>query len=490
MQKKNKNIIKREVPTNKIKIKIGKETIEFNKNVFFDKLPAKNIIRILKDDAKELKNLTKYYNHFNLQKTNHKIGELYLLPIIEKQGKYEDKKQILPTLSFENILLCKCIDVKNNISYDELTDEDFIFSLPTIKNSKQLKLAILKRYKKSLPNLSNKEIIDAGVSLTKLEIIDTFSYNSKFNWGSMRKGFGKAMVEIGKRNNNVLALTADLKESLNLTEFEEKYPSRFYEFSISEQNMMSAAAGMTIAGKIPFCASYAAFNPGRNYDQLRVSVCYSNANVKIVGSHAGLTTGPDGATHQMLEDIAITRCLPNLTVIIPCDEEEARKATIAAAKHKGPVYIRLSREKTPNITKKESEFKIGKADILKKGKDICIISCGVALQFALKAEQELSKYNISSTVINLHTIKPLDKKTILDSVKKTKGIITLEEHQIYGGMGSAVAELISQNCPKPLKILGISDKFGESGDGYKLLDKYKISEKEIIKSAKEILNNL
>ena len=305
--------------------------------------------------------------------------------------------------------------------------------------------------------------------------------------GSIREGFSKGLLAISKTNKNIVALTADLKDSLKLGEFAKKHPKRFFECGISEQNMASAAAGMTINKKIPFICSYAAFNPGRNWDQLRVSICYQNSNVKMIGGHAGLTTGPDGATHQALEDIAITRVLPNLTVIVPCDEEESRKATIASVKHKGPVYIRLTRENSKNITTSKTKFEIGKANIIKTGDDLTIIACGLTVQFAIEAQKELKKQKINATIINSHTIKPLDEKTILKYAKKTNAIITIEEHQKIGGMGSAITEFLSQKYPTPIEIIGIEDTFGESGAGYELLEKYNISVAEIIKRAKIIL---
>lgn len=309
----------------------------------------------------------------------------------------------------------------------------------------------------------------------------------KQTYGAVRNGFGEGLAQAAKFNKNIVALCADLKDSLKLTQFIKENPIRYFEMGICEQNMMSAAAGMCINDKIPFVVSYAVFNPGRNWDQLRVSVCYSNHNVKIIGGHAGLTTGPDGATHQALEDIAITRVIPNLTVIVPCDEEEARKATIAITKHKGPCYLRLSREKSLNITSMISKFEIGKANVLKEGKDVTIIATGLTVQFALEAQEKLKKEKINTTIINLHTIKPLDEKTVLAYAKKTKAIVTIEEHQKIGGMGSAVAEYLSQNYPVPIEIIGTENTFGESGDGYELLEKYNISTKEIIKRVKKVL---
>ena len=313
------------------------------------------------------------------------------------------------------------------------------------------------------------------------------NYLDKKSKGSTRVGFGLGILEATRNNKNIVALTADLKGSVCLEKFEKEFPNNFYEFGISEQNMMSAAAGMCLNNKIPFVTSFAVFNPGRNWDQLRVSVCYSNHNVKILGSHAGLTTGPDGATHQALEDIAITRVLPNLVVIVPCDEEEAIKATIAASEHKGPVYLRVSREKSLNITNKDSKFEIGKAIVLDEGKDITIIACGLTVQFALEARAKLLEENIDASVINLHTIKPLDEKTILEYAKKTKRIVTIEEHQKAGGMGSAVCEFLAENYPVPVEIIGVEDSFGESGEGYELLKKYNISTEEIIRRVKKVM---
>lgn len=313
---------------------------------------------------------------------------------------------------------------------------------------------------------------------------DKLDKNSR---GQIRNGFGSGLVEAGKNNKEIVALCADLTGSVKVDEFAEKYPKRFFEMGISEQNMLSAAAGMTIRNKIPFAVSYAAFNPGRNWDQLRVSVCYQNANVKIIGGHAGLTTGPDGATHQALEDIAITRVLPNLTVIVPADEEETKKATLAISEHKGPCYLRLTREKSLNITNEKSEFIIGKGNILDNGSDVTIIACGITVQMALEARSILEKEKIKATVVNMHTIKPLDTKLIEKLSKKTGCFVTVEEHQKAGGLGSAVAEFLSQNNPTPIEIIGTNDTFGESGPGYGLLTKYKISTNEIIKRVKKVI---
>jgi transketolase len=305
--------------------------------------------------------------------------------------------------------------------------------------------------------------------------------------GHTRKGFGSAMLELGSENQQVLALCADLKDSLKLGDFAEKCPERYFEMGVAEQNMMSAAAGMAHGGKVPFVCSYAAFNPGRNYDQLRVSVCYSNHNVKVLAGHAGLTTGKDGATHQMLEDISMVRALPNLTVVVPCDEEETRKATHAAAAHAGPVYIRASREKSLNITNSTSTFTLGKINVLDEGNDVTIAACGLGVQFALAASAKLSEKGIKAAVLNVHTIKPLDEKTLLRQVKKSGCLVTVEEHQVHGGLGSTLAECCSLSYPIPIEMVGVEDTFGESGDGYALLEKYGISADAVVKKAEKVM---
>lgn len=309
----------------------------------------------------------------------------------------------------------------------------------------------------------------------------------KNSFGSTRNGFGKGLLEAAKKQKNIVALTADLKSSVKLDEFAEKYPLRFFEMGISEQNMMSCAAGMCLNNKIPFVTSFAVFNPGRNWDQLRISVCYSNHNVKILGSHAGLTTGPDGATHQALEDIAITRVLPNLCVIVPCDEEQTRQAVFEMAKYKGPVYLRVSREKSLNIISEKIPFEIGKAQVLDEGSDVTIIACGLTVAMALEAREKLARDGVYVSVINLHTIKPLDQKTILKYAKKTNAIVTIEEHQKAGGIGSCIAEFLCENYPVPIEIIGVENTFGESGNADELLGKYGISTGEIVKRVKKVL---
>lgn len=286
-----------------------------------------------------------------------------------------------------------------------------------------------------------------------------------------RDGFGRGLVAAGAAEGRVVALTGDLKESTRVDGFAKQFPERFFEVGVAEQNMMGIAAGLALSGKIPFISSYAVFNPGRNWDQLRVSVCVSKANVKVVGAHAGLSVGPDGATHQALEDIAITRVLPNLAVVIPADGKQAEAATLAVAAWDGPCYLRLSRAKSPMFIHEAAPFTIGKAQVLREGADVTLIANGPLVYEALMAA-EMVKDMLSVEVINLHTVKPLDTDTILQSTKKTGRVITLEEHQRSGGMGSAIAEFLSEVHPVPVLRLGVDDTFGESGDPFELWQKH------------------
>lgn len=311
----------------------------------------------------------------------------------------------------------------------------------------------------------------------------------KKTWKATREGYGEALLELGNKNSNVVVLTADLTESTRSQAFKNKYPERFFQFGVAEQNMMSAAAGMSLCGLIPFVSTYGVFSAGRCWDQLRVSVCYSNCNVKIEGAHAGLMVGPDGASHQALEDMALTRVLPNLTVISPVDSLEAKKATIAATNVKGPVYLRLSREPTPILTNETTPFKIGKANIIKNGKDAAVIATGSEVFLSLIAANELENENISVCVINIHTIKPLDEKLLIQTAKKTGAIVTAEEHQIYGGLGSTIAEVLVQKFPVAVEMIGIRDSFGESGEPWELMKHFGLGVKNIKKSIKKVLKN-
>lgn len=298
-----------------------------------------------------------------------------------------------------------------------------------------------------------------------------------------RNGYGKGLVKLGEENSNIVVLCADLTESTRCEEFKEKFPKQFVQTGVAEQNMIGVAAGMSFFGKIPFVSTYGVFCPGRNWEQIRVSVCYSQANVKFVGSHTGLNVGADGASHQALEDIAITRCLPGLIVLAPCDFIETKKATIAAGKIKGPVYMRFARAQSPVFTTEKTPFKIGKAEVLRHGLDLTIVACGPLVYQALLAAKELEKLGIKTTVINNHTIKPLDSATLLKAAKDTGAFITVEEHQINGGLGSAICELLSEKYPIPIKRIGVNDLFGKSGSAEKLLKAYGLTAKNIVKEA-------
>lgn len=302
-----------------------------------------------------------------------------------------------------------------------------------------------------------------------------------------RNGYGEGLVLAGEENPNIVALCADLTESTRTQAFKDKFPDRFIEVGVAEQNLAALASGMAAAGKIPFITSYAMFSPGRNWEQIRTTICYNDQPVKIIGSHAGISVGPDGATHQALEDMAIMRVIPNMVVICPADSIEAKKATIAIAKTKQPSYIRLSREGVPVITTENTSFEIGKAEVYREGKDVAIIACGQMVYRSLLAAKKLEESKISVRVINCHTIKPLDKETILKAAEDCGAIVTVEEHQVAGGLGSAVAELISQNFPVPMKIIGVEDRFGESGAPNELLEKFGLTVDAIIKAATSVL---
>ena len=295
-----------------------------------------------------------------------------------------------------------------------------------------------------------------------------------------RDGYGKGLVELGEKDDRVVVLCADLAESTRSHWFKEKFPERYIELGVAEQNMATIAAVLANYGKIPFISSYAVFSPGRNNEQIRTTVALNNMPVKIAGAHAGISVGPDGATHQALEDIALMRVQPNMTVIVPCDAIETRKATIASVDCcSGPVYLRFGREKSPVFTTEKTPFEIGKAIVLREGKDLTIVGCGALLYNALLAAEELSKEGIEAAVINSHTIKPLDVATILNSVKKTKAVVTVEEHQVAGGLGSAIAEALSQHFPAPQEFIGVHDRFGESGEPDELIEAFGMGVKDI-----------
>jgi len=302
-----------------------------------------------------------------------------------------------------------------------------------------------------------------------------------------RSGFGEGLAELGRTNPDVVALCADLTGSLKMDEFKKENPERFFQVGIAEANMMGMAAGMTIGGKIPFTGTFANFSTGRVYDQIRQSIAYSQKNVKIAASHAGLTLGEDGATHQILEDIGMMRMLPNMTVIVPADFNQTKQATIASAAHNGPVYLRFGRPVMPIFVKADAEFVIGKADVLTEGKDVTIIACGHMVWKSIEALKTLTEKGISVELINMHTIKPLDVDAILKSVAKTRCVVTAEEHMRNGGLGDAVAQVLTQHNPLPQEFVAVNDKFGESGTPMELMTKYGIDTVDVIAAVEKVL---
>lgn len=308
-------------------------------------------------------------------------------------------------------------------------------------------------------------------NLTALEMKDT------------RSGFGDGLYEVAQKNKDVVGLCADLTGSLKMNKFRDEYPERFFQVGIAEANMMGIAAGLATGGKIPFTGTFANFSTGRVYDQIRQSIAYSHKNVKICASHAGLTLGEDGATHQILEDIGMMKMLPGMTVINPCDYAQTKAATIAIAEHKGPVYLRFGRPKWPIFTEGK-EFVIGKALHLREGTDVTIFATGHLVWNSLQAAEELEKEGISAEVINIHTIKPLDDEAILKAVSNTKCVVTAEEHQMNGGLGDSICQLLARNTPLPIELVAVNDSFGESGKPSELLDKYGLGVADVVEAAK------
>jgi transketolase len=317
-----------------------------------------------------------------------------------------------------------------------------------------------------------------------MNIHDIQSSSSK----ATRDGFGQGLLEIGRQNAKVVGLTADLLESLQMQHFQKEFPERFFQVGIAEANMMGIAAGLATAGKIPFTGTFANFSTGRVYDQIRQSIAYSHKNVKICASHAGLTLGEDGATHQILEDIGMMRMLPGMVVINPCDYHQTKAATMAIAEHYGPVYLRFGRPAWPVFTAENQKFKIGKALHLASGRDVSIFATGHLVWTCIEAAKELSAEGISCEVINIHTIKPLDEEAILDSVSKTRAVVVAEEHQRNGGLGDAIANLLAHRQPTAMEYVGVRDSFGESGKPADLLEKYGLGKKDVLWAVKDVLD--
>ncbi len=310
---------------------------------------------------------------------------------------------------------------------------------------------------------------------------------SKVEKKPTRDGYGTGLVEAGEKDKRVVVLCADLTESTRSQGFKDKFPDRFIEMGVAEQNMATVASGMANYGKIPFISSYAAFSPGRNNEQIRTTIAINNVPVKIAGAHAGVSVGPDGATHQQLEDIALMRVMPRMVVIVPCDAIEAHKATVAAAANGSPTYLRFGREKSSIMTTKETPFEIGKAIIFREGKDVSIIGCGILLYNSLLAAEELAKEGIECEVINSHTIKPFDTETIVGSAKKTGAVVSVEEHQVNGGLGSVIAETLSKTHPIPQEFIGVQDHFGESGNSDELIEAFGMGVNSIKEAVRKVV---
>ena len=309
----------------------------------------------------------------------------------------------------------------------------------------------------------------------------------KPDMASTREGFGKGVVEAGKEDSRVVVLTADLAESTQAHHFQKAFPERFIQVGVAEQNMATVAAGMANYGKLPFITSYATFSPGRNWEQIRTTIAINNVPVIVCGMHAGVSVGPDGATHQALEDIALMRALPRFTVISPCDSEEGRKATVAAAKLGQPVYMRFGREKTPIMTTAETPFSIGKANVLWKSAEpkVTIFATGPLVHNALLAARELEKGSIGTTVVNVHTIKPLDEETVIACARETGAVVSVEEHQVAGGLGGAIAETLAREAPTPMEFIGVHDQFGQSGEPKQLIEHYGMGVSHIVAAVKK-----
>ncbi|MDR0972114.1 MAG: transketolase family protein [Bacteroidales bacterium] len=307
-------------------------------------------------------------------------------------------------------------------------------------------------------------------------------------YNDTRSGFGEGLLEAGKEDERIVALCADLTESVKMTDFKNAFPERFFQVGISEANMVGIASGLALSGKIPFCGSFAAFATGRVYDQIRQSIAYSKTNVKICGSHSGVTLGEDGATHQILEDIGLMKMLPDMVVINPCDYNQTLQATKAAAKYVGGVYLRFGRPKVPIFMDKDMPFEIGKAIILNEGKDVSIFATGHLVWEAILACEELEKEGISAEIINIHTIKPLDEKAVLSSVKKTRCVVSCEEHQFNGGLSDSIAQVLARNYPLPMEYVGVDDCFGESGKPEELMQEFHLKSRDIVLAAKKAIS--
>jgi transketolase len=312
-------------------------------------------------------------------------------------------------------------------------------------------------------------------------------YKDKYSVKSMRFGWGEGLVELGKKYPNVVALGADITDSVKTSMFQDAFPDRYFSIGIAEQNMACIAAGLALAGKIPYFSTYGVFVSGRAWDQIRTTICYSNLNVKIGGAHGGISVGPDGATHQSLEEIAIMRTIPNMQVVVPCDAIEMKKAVVASAEFHGPAYIRFGREPVPVITDENTPFVWGKGRVVREGKDATIFACGVMVCEALEAADALKTKGVSVRVVNLHTVKPIDMELIVKCAVETGAVVTAEEHQVFGGFGSAVAEVVAHHAPVPMEFVGIMDRFGDSGDPETLMKEFHVTDAEIFEAVGRVV---
>ncbi|MBV8066938.1 MAG: transketolase family protein [Candidatus Eremiobacteraeota bacterium] len=303
-----------------------------------------------------------------------------------------------------------------------------------------------------------------------------------------RNGFGEGLVEAGKQNPNVLAICADLSESTRMLGFKEACPDQYIEIGVSEQLLVAMAGGLASTGKIPWIASYAMFNPGRSWEQVRTVMALNETNVKIAGAHAGVSVGPDGATHQAIEDIAIMRVIPHMTVVVPCDSIQTKKATLALTEREGPVYLRFAREKSPIVTTEETPFEVGRAQVMREGADVAIIACGILVYNALIAAQQLETEGIHCAVINNHTVKPMDETAVVEAARRCGAVVTVEEHQVHAGMGSRVAEILAQQHPVPIEFVGVRDQFGQSGEPAELIEHYGMGTAAIEKAVHAVLS--
>jgi transketolase len=317
--------------------------------------------------------------------------------------------------------------------------------------------------------------------------MSTITLPEKVEMKKTREGFGRALVDLGEQDPRIVVLVGDLSESTMVHFFAERFPDRFIQVGIAEQNMACVAAGLAAMGKIPFFSTYGAFASCRSADQIRVTIAYTNLNVKIGGAHGGISVGPDGATHQAMEEISIIRSIPNMSIVVPCDYWETYKATVASAKHQGPVYIRFGREDVPVVTTEDTPFTFGKGEVFAEGSDLSIIACGVMVYEALRAREELAQRGISARVVNLHTPKPIDRALIERCAKETGAIVTAEEHQVNGGLGGAVAEVIVQSNPVPMELVAVHDRFGQSGKPSELMDAFGLRAKDIVAAADRVL---